>query len=151
MMSAFDSVMSGASITTAPPSMPRFVASAASAWNAAMYSGPAIRIAGIVDCIDADDDLVGDDDLGQRQTEAQEHRVTRGNVRDRDPCAAVLGHCDSRIGERRAAELAERHANLAMCSGAERVRHAPRGRELGSMALAVVERERVAFVTPRSR
>jgi len=50
----------------------------------------------------------------------------------------VLGHGDAPVRERRAAEIGERDAQLAMPRSAQRARDPSRGRELRAMALAVI-------------
>ena len=49
---------------------------------------PAVRIAGVVDGVDADEDVVRAEHLGPGQRERQEHRVARRHVGDRDAAAS---------------------------------------------------------------
>ena len=62
--------------------------------------------------------------LRPREREAEENRVARRHVRDRNSVAAALRHRDARVGERRAANSADVDSELAMLDGAERRRDA---------------------------
>ena len=67
------------------------------------------------------------------------------------PAPGALGHRDRGIRQRRAADAGQVHAHDAMLARAERTRDARRAAvELGCMALAVVDRERVALEALRA-
>src|SRR5690606_103922 len=78
---------------------------------------PTIGIPREVDGIDADEDRVGIEDLGEPERDREEDRVARRNVRDRNPVAAVLGNVDRGIGQRGAAEGADRQLEYAKRRG----------------------------------
>ena len=112
---------------------------------------PAVRIAGIVHRVHARVDEVRVEHLGPGEREGEEHRVARRHVGDRNAGARRLRHGDRAIGQRRAAERAEIDAQDAVLARAERRGDLRRGVELGAMALAVVEAERVAVETVAAR
>src|SRR6185369_13483581 len=47
--------------------------------------GPAVRIAGIVERVDADDEIVRPDDFGPSEGEGEKDRIARRNIGRRDP------------------------------------------------------------------
>ena len=106
----------------------------------------AIRIAGVVDRVDADEDVAGLQRLGPGQREGQEHGVARRHVGDGMPCAD-LGRIAPCLGTAMSAVSAEppnsrRSMRTMRCSAAP---SAPatraRGLQFHAVPLAVVERQ----------
>ena len=113
--------------------------------------GAAIRIAGIVDRIHADEDVLATQDLGpgkgQRQHDGVAGRhVGNGNAR----LDTVGGHGDRGIGQGRAAKLGDAEIDHPMFARAERLNHAFGGFQLGVVALAVIKRQTVRFKALRA-
>src|SRR5260370_20849910 len=110
--------------------------------------GAAVGVSGVIERVDADENVRGLENLSPGQREGEEDGVARGNVSDRNFLAhlgswARLGHGDV-AGERGMAELAEVEGDDAVLGGAE-PRSNPSGAiELDPGALAVVEGEGVA-------
>src|SRR5260370_7276465 len=110
--------------------------------------GAAVGVSGIIERVDADENVRGLENLGPGQREGEEDGVARGNVSDRNFLAhlgswARLGHGDV-AGERGMAELAEVEGDDAVLSSAEAGSNASGAIELDAVALAVVEGEGVA-------
>src|SRR5688572_1754494 len=106
----------------------------------------AVRIAGVVDCIHADKDIVRAEHFAPREREGQEHRVARRHIGDRNTLDRRLGHWNRRIGERRPAEGPEVDVYHPVLDGTEHLRDA-RGRiELGRVPLPVREAERMTGI-----
>ncbi len=103
--------------------------------------GPTVGIAGIIEGVDSDEDVVGAARFGEPQREAEKDRVSSRHVSDRDAFAkAALRNLDIG-GQCRPAERTkiERENNVSECKpGSNR----PRSLELGSMPLIIVNGER---------
>ncbi len=107
--------------------------------------GTAIGVAGVVERVHANDDVVGAEDLGPAERERQEDRVSRGhvgrwNVGGRK--IAVERDVDVRR-QRRSADGPEIDGELLMPGDAERLCDRARRLHLCGVALAVIDRERV--------
>ena len=103
----------------------------------------AIRIARIIERIDADIDVARARGLGPAEREAEEDGVARRHIGDGDIVAhTVLGHVDIG-GERRSAECAQVHRHHDMAFRAQRRGDAAGGGEFDLVALVIVEGERV--------
>ena len=88
--------------------------------------GPAIGIAGLVERVHADEDVLGAQRLGPGERVAEKDGVARGHVGDRNAgadglVAPALGHRDV-VGQRRAADGAEIEPQREVRDGAERGR-----------------------------
>ena len=106
MMSALPSAMSGVCTRNRPPSTPARVARLARRSNARDEFRPAVGIAGVVERVDADDDVVGAEHLGPAERQRQENRVPRRHVGRRNLRGvevAIVRHGRAR-GQRRAAD-----------------------------------------------
>ena len=107
-----------------------------------MNSGPAVRIAGIIERIDADEDVPRPARLGEAQREAEEDRVARGHVGDRD--AVARRHPSALRCRSVSAEPpnARRSSGRTMCRSASSAAIARAAFELDAVALAVIDRQR---------
>ena len=85
MMAALSRAMSGVWTRNAAPSTPARVASAASCFERCDELRPAIRIAGIVQRVHADDDVGCADDFGPAERKREHDRVPRRHVGGRNP------------------------------------------------------------------
>ena len=145
MICALVSAMSGVCTRKRAPPTPLAVASVASCSNAAMNSGRQSGIAGIVERVDADDDVARVEHFGPAERERQEHRVARrhvgrGNLRGID--RPILRHRQI-ARQRRAAERGQVHGDLDVAGDAERPRDRARRLDLARVPLAVRDGERV--------
>ena len=109
----------------------------------------AVRVAGIVNGVDTDEDGFGANDFGVREGEGEEDGVAGGDVSDGDARAhfggrAVFGHVDF-SGEGGAAEGAEIDVGDAKRVGTQVSGHSFGGSEFLVVALAVVEGKGVGF------
>ena len=109
-----------------------------------MNSGSTVRVAARVQHVDADEDVARLQYLGPAEREREHHRVARRNVGDRDSRRGRLGHRDRAVGERRAADSGQVHLHDAVLTHPQRGGDAARGLKLGHVALAIVDRQRVA-------
>ena len=112
--------------------------------------GATVGVAGIIERVDADEQVVRARRLGPGEREAQEHRVARGDVGDGNALAhPVLGHVDI-VGERAAAEgrQVERQDDVPI---RKRGRDAPGGLQLDAVALVIVDRERKHLIALLAR
>jgi hypothetical protein len=104
--------------------------------------GTAIGIAGVVERVDPDEDVVGTERLRPAERERQEDRIARRDVGGGDipgirpPGEAILWYRDVR-GERGAADGREVDRDFEMPLHAEPRRDGPRRLELAGMALPV--------------
>lgn len=111
--------------------------------------GPAIRVAGVVESVDTDKNVVRFQDFGPGERDSKKHRISRWNVRDRNVARHIgfgspFGNGDV-VGERGVAELAEVNGHDNVFDGAERTRDLGSSVEFNTMALAVIEGEGVAL------
>lgn len=116
--------------------------------------GSAVRVARVIKGVDPDVDGAGVDDLGDRQSVAQEDGVSRGDVGHGDLVGAVanarwggvvgLRHVDVVIGEGGAAEGAEIDLDGAVRACPEGQGDSSRGGEFDGVSLPVGEAEAVA-------
>jgi hypothetical protein len=113
---------------------------------------PAIRVTGIVDRIDADEDVAAAQHLGPGQRQRQHDGVARGHVSDRNARLHTSGRDgDPGVGQRRAAELCESQIEGAVLDGTECPGDFFGGFELGAVALAIVEGQAVAGMALAAR
>jgi uncharacterized integral membrane protein (TIGR00697 family) len=116
---------------------------------------PAVGIAGVIHLRDADEDVLRPEHLRPRQRVGEKDRVARRHVGDGDAAANLVGRAVFRQrdvgGERRAAEDAKVDDEDLVARGAERSRDARRRVDLGSVPLAVVERQRVRLESALAR
>ena len=115
----------------------------------------AVGVAGIIDGVDADENVVGFEHFRPAQRHGEHHGVARGHVGDGDfifgVFGAVGGHGDGGIGERGAAKFAQIDLGDAVFAGAQFGGNAPGGGEFGVVALAVGEREGVTVKAAPAR
>ena len=105
----------------------------------------AIRVAGIVEGVDADDDISRLESLRPTERKRQENRVPRGDVGGGDSFirqVPVVRDIDIR-GERRPAYPAQVDAQFLVARDTERPADHPRRVDLPGMPLAVVNGQRV--------
>lgn len=106
--------------------------------------GAAVGVAGVVECVDADEDVAGAGNLGEGEGEAQEDGVAGGNVGDGDAVGHVVGGAvlgDVNVGcERAAAEGPQVDVGEAVMCVVELGELGGCG-EFVAVALAVVEGE----------
>src|SRR5262245_32356172 len=109
---------------------------------------PAVRITGVIERVDADDDGFGADDLGPGRRERQEDRVAGGHVGGRNARrverailrdVAVADEC-------RAANRRQRDVQLEMTRHAERGGDTPCSFDLADVHLSVANRQYVPVV-----
>ena len=117
--------------------------------------GAAIGVAGIIESVDADEDVVGFENLGPGEGEGEEDGVPRGYVGDRDPAThgpfvAAFGDGDF-VRERGMAEHAEIDSGHAMIGCAKGGRHLFGRVEFDAMTLAVVEGKRITIESVKAR
>src|SRR5690606_25671061 len=60
-----------------------------------------VGIAGIIDSIDADEDIAGTEHFSPAKSKRKEYGIARRYVGNRDPVAGRLRHIDARISKRR--------------------------------------------------
>ena len=109
--------------------------------------GPAVRVAAVVERVDADEDVLGAERLGPGERKGQEYRVARRHVGDRNAVAhlgdgAALRDVDV-TGQCRAAELAQVDVDDDVVLHAGGSRNSCGGFEFDLVALAVAEGHRV--------
>ena len=140
------------------PSTPALVARLANWAKAAIYSGPAVGIAAVVDGVDAEENVGRANHLGKGQGQAEEHGVPRGHVGHGDAVGhlagvAVLGHFD--VGRQgAAAEAVQFDGRLDVAADAHGPGDPPGRLQFEAVPLAVVDRqgvERKALRAGRSR
>nr|WP_258868878.1 hypothetical protein [Alkalilimnicola ehrlichii] len=68
---------------------------------------PAVRVAGVVDRVDADEDIPGADNFRIAQRQGEKHGVACRYVGDRYARFLLIGNGEVEIGQRRSAELAK--------------------------------------------
>ena len=107
---------------------------------------PAVGIARIIQRIDPDEQVARARRLRPAEREAEEDRIARRDIGDGNAAAlfgadAILGHGDI-VGQRRSAEgrQVERQDDVAF--GAEHIGDAARGRQLDTVALVIIHRQR---------
>ena len=149
MISALVMAMSGACTRQSAPSRAGLGAEARHGLEGGEELGAAVGIAGVVERVHAGEQIARAEHLGPGERVAEEERVARRHVGDRDVAAhgvdgAILGHRD--VARVSAEPPIQRRSTVgdAMLDGAERARHARRRVELDGVALAVAERQRVA-------
>ena len=105
--------------------------------------GPAVWIAGVVQRIDADEEVAGAQHFSPRQRQRQEHRIARGHVRGWNDAgvAAPLGISPSPTSADPPTD--PRSTDSSMRLHAERLCHPPRRQNLLRVPLAVLHGERV--------
>ena len=115
--------------------------------------GPAVRVAAVVQGVDADEDVAGLQHLGPGQREGQEDRVAGRNVGDRDLVRQVLGALVVRdadlSGQGRPAEHAQVDVGHDMLGHAERIGDPPGRVKFDAVTLPVAEAERMRDVALR--
>ena len=105
--------------------------------------GPAIGIAGIIESVDADEDVVGLEHFGPGEGEGEEDSIARRHVGHGD--FAIHGRLVATFGNRdlvrqcRVAEDAQIDLRDTVIQRAERRGNAPRRLQFDAMPLAVVE------------
>ena len=106
--------------------------------------GPAVGIAGVVERVDADHDVVRAEHFGPSHRERQEDRVARRHVGGRDRLRVEVASArDVEVrGERRSADRPKVEIHLEMPLDAERARDRARRVDLARVPLAVVDRQR---------
>ena len=104
--------------------------------------GPAIGIAGVVERVHANEDVIGPEHFCPREGERQHDRIPRGYIgrRYRAGMRPVLGHL-AIPEQRRAAERREINRQLAVRSRAKRLGNLARRENLMAVALAVIHRQ----------
>ena len=152
MISALVSAISGAwMVKLSRPSTPALVARLAMRSKAAMYSGPAVGVAGVVERVDADEDVAGPSTRPRPGRSDEEDGVAGRDVGDGDavrPCPSA----ERSLGTAMSAVRAEppngrRSMSATTCAGgAELARRPGGGLEFDRVPLAVAEGEGVGFV-----
>ena len=137
------------------PSTPARVARVASDSNACDEFRPAVRIAGVVERVHADDDVAGAEHLGPAEREREKDRVSRRHVgRTGCPAAARSRSCGHRRHPTSATSRRTR-ADRSSARGAARrraLRRRPRAAAtLARVPLAVADRQRVQLEPVRLR
>src|SRR2546423_6608679 len=111
---------------------------------------PAIGIAAVINRVRADENVRRAEDLAPGESVGEEDRVARGDVGDRNIhfvlCPAIFRHGNV-IRQRRTAENAEIDSSNTVVADARTSSHASSGVQFELMALAVIERQRVYFVS----
>ena len=139
--------MSGARIASGAPSTARLRRDLREFFERGDEFRPAIGIAGIVDGVDADVDFAGAEHFGPPERDRQHDRVARGDVRDRNAARRFGRHRERAVGQRGTADVREVDEDRAVLACAERARDRGGRVELGSVALSIRDRERVALET----
>ena len=125
MMSAFERRSSGAAMCSGRPSTPALRRQRGHALERCEVLGPAVRVAGVVERVDADDQRLGAEHFGPGERQRQEHGVARRHVgrRDRRLVVELAILRDAAVADqRRAAERGEIDLELDMPRDAERPR-----------------------------
>ena len=109
---------------------------------------PAIGIAAVVDCIDADKDVETANHLGPRKGQREKHRIASGNIRNGNAVChrvlrAIQRHGDVG-GKSAAAEGPQVEIEHALFHRPERRCHAPAGLHLDEVTLTISDRQRMA-------
>src|SRR5258708_847243 len=113
----------------------------------------AIRIAGVIDCINADEDVRTRKDFRPSQRERKKNGVSRGHIRDWD----AIGHTGFRnvdiTGQRRSAEQSQVNGDDQMSCCAVAGCNFGSSLQFNTMPLAVIKTERVTLeaLTTRKR
>ena len=111
------------------PSTPALVARFASACKGLEELRPAVRIARIVDGVDADEDVARAEHLGPAERERQKQRVARGHVGDGDSARSALREQQCLGSVRADPPMPARSMRIVRCSTrAELLRDARAGR-----------------------
>ncbi len=155
MISALLRSIRGACRCRCPPSTPALVARLASARQVghALESGDvvgaAVRIAGVVYGIDSDEDVSTTQYLGPGQGQGEHDGVAGGNIGDRDARLNTLHrYGDPVVGEGGTAELGEIEFERALFDRTKSLGDVGGGRQLGTVALSVIERQAVGRESP---
>jgi len=106
----------------------------------------AIGVTGIVESVDADEDVLGAQDFSPGESEREKNRVAGGHVSDGNAFAhgcliAIFGHGNV-VSEGGVAEDAEIDFGHTMIGGSEGFGNAGGGGDFDGVALAVIERKR---------
>ncbi|MNT25580.1 hypothetical protein D3C72_1611040 [compost metagenome] len=108
--------------------------------------GAAVRIAGVVHGVGAEEQVAAADRLGPAQGQRQHDRVAGRHVGNRNAAGGAVGrHVEGVVGQRGAAEAAQVEVDDLVALRAQRRRHQLRGLQLGRMPLAVAHGQRVGF------
>ena len=105
--------------------------------------GPAVRVAGVVERVDADDEVARAQRLGPGERQRQQYRVARRDVRRGNPAGvqgAILRH-RAGAGQRRPAEGGKVYRQLPVPLDPERRGDPPGRGDLARVDLAVAHRE----------
>src|SRR4051812_33415806 len=104
---------------------------------------PAVGVAGIIEGVDADDDVLCAEDLGPSEREREEDRVARRNIGGWNAGGlqiAIVRHRNIRR-ERRPPDRTKVDVELEMPFDPQRLRHRPRRLDFAPVTLAVVDRK----------
>src|SRR5271167_4442932 len=111
----------------------------------------AVRISGVINGIDAHEDILGMEHLGPPERQREQQRIAGRHIGDGYAAGGRFGHWNRRIGQCRASDPAEFDSHSPMFASTKGRSHVPGRIEFRPMTLAVRDAERIALIFARSR